>query len=116
VTAADAAVEYVEPDYLLQTFQSPPQSEPGFTNSGMWGLKADGAGANAVAAWDAGFNSCDDVVVGVIGEHVKHQCPRNMTMCSSVACFKPSITVMVIVVRKEGCLHMAGTCTSRCYQ
>jgi hypothetical protein len=71
-TAADAVVEYVEPDYLLQAFQSPPQSEPGYSNSGMWGLKAAGAGANAEAAWNAGFNSCDDVVVGVIGKHMQH--------------------------------------------
>jgi len=71
VLAGSAAVEYVEPNYVLETMATP--NDPRF--SSQWGLEnGSGVDIGAVQAWDRTTGS-DDVVIGVIdsGMDITHK-------------------------------------------
>lgn len=67
----DADVEYVEPNYIYTT------SQTNDTRIGeLWGMLADGGGANATGAWaimkdKLKDTSCSGVVIGVIDEGIQ---------------------------------------------
>lgn len=56
-------MEYAEPNFVLNPAQAV-TNDPYYTN--MWGMLDADAGANAKGAWAAGFQSCSNIVIGLL--------------------------------------------------